>query len=83
MAKADMSVFGIDQLDQNPREAWKPQQFRPAQHLQEPTGRSGGVPRPFSAPVRLATSTLRACGDDSERRGGLIQSAPASQSCHT
>ena len=84
MAKAAMAVVGIDQLDQNPREAWKPQQFRPAQHLQQPTGRSGGgVPRPFSAALRLATSTHRASGDDSERRGGLIQSAPASQSCHT
>ena len=68
-----MSVYGIDQLDQN----------RPALQLRQPTGCSGGVPRPFSVALRLAASQHRACGDDSERRGGLIHSAPASQSCHT
>ena len=52
------------------REARKPQRFRPAQQLQQPSGRSGGVPRPFSVALRLVAPQHRACGDDSERRGG-------------
>ena len=71
--KSDMSVYPIDQVDQNPREAWKPQQFRPAQHLQQPTGRSGGVPRPFSVALRLAAPPHRASGDDSEQRGLIFE----------
>ena len=65
MAKAAMAmaVYGIDQLDQDPREAWKPLQFRPAQHLRQPTGRCGGVPRSSSAPLCLAASPLRARRD--------------------
>ena len=78
MAKGDMSLFGIDQIDQNPREAWKPQQFRPAQHLQQPTGRSGGVPRPFSVALRLAAPPHRASGDDSEQRGLIFECGQSS-----
>jgi hypothetical protein len=73
MAKAVMMVYGIDQIDQVVREACearKPQRFRPAQQLQQPTGRPGGVPRPFSVALRLAAPQHRACGDDSERRSG-------------
>ena len=73
-----MSLFGIDQIDQNPREAWKPQQFRPAQHLQQPTGRSGGVPRPFSVALRLAAPPHRASGDDSEQRGLIFECGQSS-----
>ena len=76
--QGDMSLFGIDQIDQNPREAWKPQQFRPAQHLQQPTGRSGGVPRPFSAALRLAAPPHRASGDDSEQRGLIFECGQSS-----
>jgi len=87
MAKAVMMVYGIDQIDQVVREACearKPQRFRPAQQLQQPTGRPGGVPRPFSVALRLAAPQHRACGDDSERRSGSSRvPRPVSQSCRT
>ena len=83
--KLPWQFFGIDQLDQDPREAWKPLQFRPAQHLQQPTGRSAGVPRSSSAPLCLATSPLRARRDQSGAAASTTSAfccGPQQQGCH-
>ena len=60
MAKAAMAVYGIDQLRRpGVGEALKPLRFLPAVQLRQPTGRSGGVPRPFCVALRLTAPRLR------------------------
>ena len=78
MAKAAMALYGIDQIDQVVREAWKPRSFGQPSTCNSP--RAAPEARHGPSPWRSASRLHRTAPAATTQRGAvLIQSAPASQ----